>query len=124
MNGNKEKNYETILAIVLGLLVIFLIGKAQHKWMVTVSVLLLLIGLFSPFLSSKIAWAWNKLSHVMGYVMSRVLLSIIFFVFLWPISLLARLSKKDQLQLKKTGSDSYYINRDHQYKPEDLDNSW
>ncbi len=118
----KEKNQETILAIVLGLLVIWFFTKIQV--LLVVSLCLVIVGLFSQWVSGWITFLWLKLSHVMGYVMSRVILSAIFFLFLFPIALLSRLFKKDLMQLKKTKGTSYYHERNHQYLKDDLENPW
>ena len=119
----REKHLETILSIVLGLGVIFWITK--NKYLPPVIVFLAAIGLFSNYLTEKIHWLWMKLSHVLGAVMSRVLLSAIFFLFLFPLALLARLfSKKDSLQLNKRTDASYYTTRNHQYVAGDLENPW
>jgi len=119
----KEKNLETLLAIIAGLLVIYIATKRMA--FVTVSVLLALTGLFSSYLTSKIAWLWNGLSHIMGAVMSRVILSVMFFLFLFPIAIISRLFRKnDSLQLKRTNESSYYATREHSYSPEDLENPW
>jgi hypothetical protein len=117
----KIKQKETILTIVLGLLVIYLVKKAKILLWIIFGVGL--SGLFSDYLTEKIHWLWMKISHIMGSVMSKVLLSIIFYVFLFPIALLARMSNKNILQLKKS-SGSYYAERNHAYKKEDLENIW
>jgi hypothetical protein len=119
----REKHLETILSIVLGLAVIYWVTK--NRYLLPAIVIVAATGLFSHYLTEKIHWLWMKLSHVMGSIMSKVLLSVIFYVFLFPIALLSRLfSKKDQLQLKRSHSNSYYTIRDHQYSGEDLENPW
>ncbi len=119
----REKQLETILSIVLGLAVIYWVTK--NHYLLPAIVIVSSIGLFSNYLTEKIHWLWMKLSHVMGTVMSKVILSVVFFVFLFPIALLSRLFiKKDSLQLKKTSGNSYYTVRDHVYTREDLENPW
>lgn len=121
-NYSQEKKYETILAIVLGLLVIWFFTNA--KALVIISAVLAFIGLMIPMVSGWITWLWLKISHVMGWVMSKVIMSIVFYLVLFPISLLARLSNKDQLKLKKSNETSYYSTRNHRYSPEELENPW
>jgi hypothetical protein len=119
----REKHLETILSIVLGLAVIFLFTK--NKYLVPSIVVVIGIGLFSTYLTEKIHWFWMKLSHVMGSIMSKVLLSVIFYLFLFPVALLSRVFiKKNSLQLKKTKESSYYETRNHQYVAEDIENPW
>ena len=119
----REKHLETILSIILGLAVIY--WGTKNRYLLPAIVIIAAIGLFSSYLTEKIHWLWTKLSHVMGMVMSKILLSVIFFVFLFPIAVLSRLfSKKDSMQLKKASCPSYYVARDHGYTAEDLENPW
>ncbi len=122
MKYTKEKNQETALAITLGLLVIWYFTAI--KVLITVAFVLILIALFSQTLAGWVTWFWMKLSHIMGFVMSRVLLSAIFFLFLFPIALLSRLFKKDGLQLKRTSGSSYYTERNHTFNASDIENPW
>lgn len=125
---NREKELETILTISVGLAVAYLVTKAQGKEikvLLTLSIVFGLIGMFSNFLTAKIAWLWTKLSEVMGAVSSKVILSLVFFLFLLPIALLSRLvGKKDNLQLKKPEVGSNYFARNHKFGAKDLENSW
>lgn len=122
MMYSKEKNQETILAIVLGLLVIQLF--TGYKNLIIISVVLLAIPIFSMTVAGWITWAWLKLSHVMGYVMSKLILSVIFFLVLFPVSLAFRVFGKSGLQLNKSDNDTYYSQRDHTYVPSDFEDPW
>lgn len=125
--ASREKDLETILTLCVALVVIFFFTKQQHVFLLTLSVMLGLIGMFSKFLSAKIAWAWLKLGELMGFVMSKVILSLIFYVFLFPIALLSRIANagKDNLMLKKKRKDeSYYFTRNHIFESKDLENVW
>ena len=66
---------------------------------------------------------WMLLSKAIGYVMSRVLLTLIFFVFLTPIAWFYRLSTKNALDLKRKNG-SLFKDRNHQYQASDLENPW
>ena len=119
--NNKAKSLETILVLAGALIVTYWV--TQKKIFLLLALILILIGITSPFIADKISVAWLKFSEIIGSVMSKVILSIIYFVFLVPIALLYQLSKKDYLSLKRK-KDSYYINRSHTYSPKDLENIW
>lgn len=128
---NKAKNLETILTVCVVLMLIFLISErhllagSHKKILITISILLGLIGMFSDYLSAKFTWAWMKLAEGMGFVMNKVILSIVFFVFLLPIAVLSRvIGGKNYLQLKRRGETSYYFTRNHKYESKDLENTW
>jgi len=115
------KQQQTCLVIMTGLLVLWFVSG--HKWLVTAAVAIGLIGAFVPVLAKWISWAWYKLAEGMGWVMSKVLLSAVFYLFLFPIALIYRLTNKDNLQLKRH-PDTYWTERKHKYSDKDLENGW
>lgn len=120
-NMDKIRIKDTCLVIASGLLVFWLLYKVDL--LIYVAIAVGVIGAFIPFLAKWLDWAWYKLAEGMGWVMSKVILSIVFFVFLFPIAQIAKLSRKDSLQLKRRNS-TYWTSRDHQYAARDLDNAW
>jgi hypothetical protein len=123
----KSRATETILTISLGFLGIYLgfylIKDISHDWMLYVSFSVGFFGLFWKWLRIQIHVFWFWLAEKLGYVMSRVVLSIIFIFFLIPFGLIARIFRKD-LMFMKGGKSSYYKKRDHLYSKEDLENPW
>ena len=123
----RKKVIEAILTIAAALLLIhyFLIFKydEHNQYLVPIALGLMLVGLLSKWLSAKIIWLWFKLAEVMGYVMSRVILSIVFFLFLFPLAVIYRLFNKDALKLQNN-RDSTYSARNHTYSAADLENPW
>ena len=119
----REKQLETILSIVLLLTIFYWITK--NPYLLPVAAVMMAIGLLSQYLTGKFYWLWNKLTEFIGFVVSNVILTLVFFLLLFPIALLSRLfSKKDPLHLKSSSGDSYYSVRNHQYTKEDLENPW
>ena len=117
-----QDRYKTLLVIVIGLLVLSVLLKVPVLFYVAMGVGLL--SLISSTIAKWIEWAWLKLALGLGWVNSRILLTIIYFVFLLPIAWLSRLFTKDPLMLKAKGTQSLYVTRDHLYKKEDLENIW
>ena len=117
-----QDRYKTILVIVTGLLAI--------AWIFNVPVLVKIalgmgaISIFIPPAARAIEWAWFKIALALGWVNSRVLLSIIYFVFLMPIAWLSRLFTKDPLALRNDKRDTLFNTRDHLYTGKDLENIW
>lgn len=122
----REKELEVILTICVGLLVVYFFTKQQYNWLIVIAIVLGLTGAFSKTITAKIAWLWMKVGEAMGFVMSKVILSLIFFGFLLPVALLMRFFSRgnDSLQLKKKATGSYYTERHHTYQPNDLENVW
>lgn len=63
-------------------------------------------GLLFRTVASGIHWFWTKVTHTLGFVISTVLLISVFYLFLTPLALLAKLfGNTSQLCLKnKNGS--------------------
>jgi hypothetical protein len=66
---------------------------------------------------------WFALSHFLGSIVSKILLSLLFFTIVTPIGLVRRLAGADSLKLKKwrTGSTSSFTDRNQTYSAEDLE---
>ena len=118
---DRSKHLETCIVIITGLLVFWLIYEV--KVLITIAVAIGIIGAFIPGIAKWINWAWYKLAEAMGFVMSKVLLTLVFFIFLFPVSILYRLFNKDTLQLKRK-TDTYWTKRDHRYSGKDLEQVW
>lgn len=118
---NREKNLETCLVIATGLIVIGLIFDI--RWLFYVAIALGVIGVFINPLARWVSWLWYKIAEVMGFVMSKVLLTIVFFLVLLPVALVYRAFNKDTLQLKRSNQ-SYWRERSHSYEKKDLENVW
>jgi hypothetical protein len=127
MNHPKLSDYktlETISVLALASLIIGLVFKLHIFYVI--SLLLLLIGLFLKRVSALIANGWMKFAHILGTINTRILLFLIFYLFLTPIALLYRIFKGDFMMLRRDEEKrkSYWMKRDHQYKPKDLENVW
>jgi ABC-type multidrug transport system fused ATPase/permease subunit len=118
---NTEKTKSTMLIISMGFLFLYLI--LSWKWAIIVSFSVGIVGIASPFLSRKIEWAWMKLAHAMGYIVPNILLTLTFFLFLYPLSLLSRLFRKDPLMLSKKYK-SYFIDINKEMPKESFEKIW
>ena len=118
----QSDKYKTVLVIVTGLLAIAwifeipLLGK--------IAVVIGAISIFVPAAARGIEWVWFKIALGLGWVNSRILLSIIYFVFLLPIAWLSRLFTKDPLSLRKDKRATLFVTRDHLYTGKDLEDIW
>lgn len=82
--------------------------KTYYIVPLTVGGILMGIGLIKPMLLRIIYVLWMILAAIMGFFMSRLLLSLLFFLALTPITLMAKISGKQFLNLKKTSGESYW----------------
>lgn len=82
------------------------------------------VSILIPPAAKAIEWMWLKLALGLGWVNSRILLSIIYFVFLMPIAWISRLFTRDPLSLKRNTRATLFVTRDHLYNRKDLENIW
>ena len=83
-----------------------------------------ILSLVSKAFASILTAGWGKLIAGIGFVNSRILLSLIFFVVLLPVSLLSRVFRKDSLLQLKKNDKSYFTERNHTYVGKDMENTW
>ncbi len=118
----KEKTLETILAMCFGFLVLHVIFHI--KFLLPLSIVLAGIGLFSDYLSQKVTWIWLKIAELIGAVMGRLLMGMVFFLFLTPLAFLMKLAGKSSVRIKKEQTTTLYDERNHTYTAADLENIW
>lgn len=118
---DRIKTLETSLVLTTGFLLIYLLTKTDL--FIYLSFAFGITGIFIKPLAKYIALAWFKLADVLNYIFSRIFLGILFFVILFPVSLLYKISNKDKLRLKKSKS-SIWFERNHMYSSTDLENIW
>ena len=124
----KEKKVEAVLIIVLGFLFLyFVFGKMKgHNvdWMLYVSFIVGALSMMSDTIMNGITWVWFKFAEILGnYITGPILLGLVFFVILFPISIFSKIFGKDNLMRKKR-SDSYYVDRSHAYIAKDIEDIW
>lgn len=116
--------YKANLAIATGFLVLYVVF-GRRDWLLFVALGVGLLTLLLPALARWVSWGWFKLAEGLGYVNSRVLLTLIFFGFLLPVALLYRMVNRNLLALRSGRSaQSVFTERNHTYAAKDLENSW
>ena len=116
--------YKANLVISTGLLVLYIFVFPNRYLLYTGTAVGLLTVLW-PGLAQWISWGWYKLAEGLGYVNSRILLTLVFFVFLLPIALLYRLFNRNIFALRSGRTDkSLYKERNHRYSAKDMENAW
>lgn len=120
----REKQLETILVVSTALLLFFLIFNAS--WLLYSAFALSLLSLISKKISYWFTRGWLGFSEMLGFVMSRLIMTLLYFLLLTPLALLYRVFNKDPLQLNRNPdrSVSYYTPRGYTYTAKDLENTW
>ena len=116
----RDQDKDTGMAIVLICLIISL--ATGKLWPVKAATVVLLLNMTIPGVFRPAAIIWFAFSHVLGTIMSKVVLTLIFFIIVVPIGMARRFAGADPLQLKKwkKNRDSVFKTRNHKFKPGDL----
>lgn len=120
LSATPEQARDTGLA--LALLVLIIINLWDTYGLVPLAMILLIITMVWPRAFQPVAGLWFGLAHVMGTIMSHVILTVLFFVLVTPIGLIRRATGADSLQLRKwkKGEDSVFAVRADLIQKKDL----
>ena len=75
------------------------------------SALLFVSGLFVPPLARRFHTFWMRFATTLGWVNSRILLSLMFYGVFTPFNLIGRVFKRDPLKRRVAQKDSYWTAR-------------
>ena len=76
-----------------------------------VAIIFLTLGLLNSKILTPLNKIWFKFGLLLGSIVSPIVMSIIFFFIVTPISLIMRILGKDILNLKWNNSNSYWIEK-------------
>jgi saxitoxin biosynthesis operon SxtJ-like protein len=117
----KDQSKDTGMAMVLLLLILFIRFKRDE--LLLGALVLQVITMTAPRIFAPVAVVWLGVSHVLGTVMSTVILTAVFVLIVTPIGILRRAMGKDSLRLRafKRGSESAMQRRNHVCSGADLE---
>jgi hypothetical protein len=88
-------------------------GKENYTAFGIIGGFLVVVSILFPIILRPLNKIWMTLAILMGWIMTRVILIVIFFIVLTPLGLIARLIGKDFLDLKiDKEKNSYWEVRD------------
>ena len=99
-----------ILFIISGLLMYY--NKEIYQVIGIIAFTFIGLGLIIPVVLKPFYFVWMTFAAILGWVMTRVILSLVFYLIITPIGLLTKLLGEDFLALKRVESDSYWNYRD------------
>ena len=85
-----------------------------NLYLISIALIFLVLGLLNSNILSPLNKAWIKLGEILGRIVALVVMAIVYFIILTPISLLVRLFGKDLIGMKFSNDikkKSYWIKR-------------
>lgn len=113
---------KTILIIVLGLIILYL--KFQIDSILYIALFICIGGVISQKLREAINFIWMKLAWVLSLIIPKIILSIIFYLILFPIALLSRLFGSKNGIVLKNEQNSFFKEVNKKFKREVFEKPW
>jgi hypothetical protein len=109
------RNFGITVGIIFMIIAGFLFWKEIESFQILlmVGIVLSLLGFAIPVILKPIYWVWMIFATILGWVMTRVILSLMFYLIFTPIGLISRLFGKQFIELKWDSSKDSYWN----YRP-------
>lgn len=118
---NREKALESIVVLALAFLIVTI--WRDTSWLIYLSIGLLAISFISRRLTALIGMGWLSFANYLGVVMNYIIMFIIFYFILSPLSFFQRKFNHNRI-LKKVKGDSHFHQRNHLYTIKDIENPW
>ena len=117
----KKQASDSGMALVLIALICFAV--LRHDAILWAAVAILVVDMICPVIFKPFAFIWFGLSRVLGTVMSKIMLAVVFFLVVFPMGLIRRILGKDSLRLHQFRKEkaSVFAERNHEYTAADLD---
>tara|TARA_B110000914_G_C15231224_1_gene339712 strand:+ start:208 stop:621 length:414 start_codon:yes stop_codon:yes gene_type:complete len=97
-----------ILLIIAGIL--FYKERESYELIILLGVAFIGLGLGMPIILKPFYLVWMNFAVVLGWLMTRLILGLLFYVIVSPIGLISRLFGKEFLELKNSSLNSSYWN--------------
>ncbi len=114
--SNRElRKFGFTMAVAFALVSGLFFWREVEAWRYTAAIagIFALGGALLPRILAPVEWAWMKLAHYLGTVMTFVLLTLTFFLLITPLGVIMRLFRADLLALKFNPQiESYWVKVD------------
>ena len=87
-------------------------GSNINLYFIITSTIFLILGLINSKLLSPLNKSWIKLGEILGMIIAPIVMALVYFVILTPVSFIVRIFGKDLLRLKFVKEkETYWIKR-------------
>ena len=113
IKASSNKSFGIVFSIFFLIISIYLFlnNYPFYYWSVFVSIIFLILGLMNSKILSPLNLLWFKFGILLGKIVSPVVMGIIFFLVVTPISIILKIFGKDVLNLKFNNNKTYWIEK-------------
>jgi K+-transporting ATPase A subunit len=121
--ADREKTLETLALLAAVSLVFYVVSRRPA--FVLLALALLALALLFKGASARLAAGWLRFSEVLGDFNSKVVLGLIYFLFLTPLAFVFRFFNGNAVNTKADPSAaSYFEGKERRFGPSDLEKPW
>ena len=109
------RNFSFLISAVLILLGIYFSFKNNNLELnlLLSSIFFALSGIFFPIIIKPLYFIWMVLAILLGFIMTRIILIVLFYLIVFPTGILAKLTGVKLIDSKfRSAKDSYWIKKD------------
>ena len=106
-----NRNFGTVFFLVFLIISLFPLLKNENIriWSIIIALVFLVLGLLNSQILTPLNRIWLRFGILLGILVSPIIMSIVFFAVVTPISFMMKLFNKNLLDLKKKNKKSYWI---------------
>ena len=102
----------SIISLIIASFLYFSNALELFKIFAYIGLVFIVLGYIIPIALKPLYFVWMIIAIILGWVMTRVILSIVFYLVITPIGIITRILGEDFLSLKNSETKSYWNNRD------------
>jgi hypothetical protein len=108
---NTNRSFGLVFSVIFLLITIyvFINNGFLNLYLITISCLMAILGFLNSNLLTPLNKVWFRFGIFLGKIMNPIIMGVIFFFIVTPISVILRLMKKDILNLKYSNKKTYWI---------------
>ncbi len=97
------------IIVLIGLFILWK-GTTDYRIFLGLGLALIILGVVIPSVLKPIYYVWMVFATILGWIMTRVILTVIFYLIVTPIGLIAKIFRKKFLDLSFKTNDTTYWN--------------
>ena len=112
--NTQNRSFGMLFFIVFLILALWPLTKSSdlNIYLLSISLIFLLLGLLNSKILSPLNTIWIKFGEILGKIVAPIVMAVVYFVILTPISLIVRIFGKDLLGIKfRSNLKTYWIKR-------------
>ena len=112
--NNQNRSFGLLFFVVFLAIALWILTKKGeiNFYLISIALIFLVLGLLNSKILSPLNKAWIKLGEILGRIIAPIVMAIIYFFILTPVSLMVRLFGKDLIGMKSSKEiKSYWVKR-------------